>query len=723
MLIDAFTFFNEFDILEARLEYMSPCVDYFILVESNISHSGKPKPFYFLENKERFAKYSDKIIYHPYIFDNNQEGVDFSIAATDDNSPFWAIEKKQREHITTYLANFADTDQIMISDVDEIPSKYAVAFALNDLTKTQNSYATCIQEFYYYNLNNRNVNPWPGTVIAEVGKVKELGAQWFRDNRFNNKLTYHISNGGWHLSYFNNIHEIVNKIENFAHQEVNTDYFKDPEKIKQRITNGVDIFERSNDQLVQVELTHFPADFLKSFRKFGTKKKSTIKVFLHYHDLPNGIPIIEQQIDLIINSGLIDNASIYISCCHYGFDAFAWLKIKLEKYPNIHYIEQASKRVEAEVATLINLKNLVDTFDDDCQILYLQQKGVTHPEDNFVKDWHDMMLHINVAEWRICVSKLKEGYDTVGANWLHYHEHPHYSGNFWWATSKYIKSLPIFSLPTTYDGPSQFGFNISNNRLDPELWIGMNKPNAYSLFDFKENHYYTRCNKELYFDPNKISVIVPTMWKFEPFLDFIAELIKQDKIGEVIIINNNVEDTPIHTVLDHPKVIVYNQESNIYVNPAWNLGVKHSRFNKLCILNDDLIFDLKLINKAHAFLEPGKLLGLSSGIVEYGQTPLTTGSIDFEFSVGQAGYGLGCLMFLCKQDWIDIPDEMKLYYGDNLIFDTMLYRFNQNYFITNMFHFTPYATTTSTLDDHASRSEDEKAIYRPWISKFRQQLV
>ena len=190
-----------------------------------------------------------------------------------------------------------------------------------------------------------------------------------------------------------------------------------------------------------------------------------------------------------------------------------------------------------------------------------------------------------------------------------------------------------------------------------------------------------------------------------------------------IIINNNVEDTPIHTVLDYPKVIVYNQESNIYVNPAWNLGVKHSRFNKLCILNDDLIFDLKLINKAHAFLEPGKLLGLSSGIVEYGQTPLTTGSIDFEFSVGQAGYGFGCLMFLCKQDWIDIPDEMKLYYGDNLIFDTMLYRFNQNYFITNMFHFTPYATTTSTLDDHASRSEDEKAIYRPWISKFRQQLV
>ena len=721
MLIDAFTFFNEFDILEARLEYLSPCVDYFILVESNISHSGKPKPFYFLENKERFAKYADKIIYHPYIFDNNQEGVDFSIAATDDNSPFWAIEKKQRNHITTYLANFADTDQIMISDVDEIPSKYAVAFALNDLTNTKNAYATCIQEFYYYNLNNRNINPWPGTVISQIRQVKQLGAQWFRDNRFDSNITHHIANGGWHLSYFNNITEIVNKIENFAHQEVNTEHYKDPDKIKQRIEQGIDIFERLNDKLVRVELSSFPQDFLKSFSKFGTTEKSKIKVFVHYPDIPNSKAIINQQINLLVNSELINNSEVFFSCCSYGIEGFDWLKDKLKDYPNVRYIEQLSSPVEAEIDTLIHLKNYCDTHND-CYVLYLHTKGATHLNNDCVSDWRDMMLHINVTEWRTCLSKLKEGYNTVGANWLHYQTHPHYSGNFWWATSDYIKSLPSLTRPAAIDSDSQLGANIATNRLDAELWIGLNNPKACSLFNFEGNHYYNRCNRELYFVSNKISVIVPTMWKFEPFLDFIAELVQQDNIGEVIIINNNINDTPVHAVLTHPKIVMFNQEENIFVNPAWNLGVKHSRFDKLCILNDDLIFDLKLINKVHKFLTPGKLVGLSSGIVEYGQTPLTDGSINFEYFTTQACYGLGCLMFITKQDWIDIPDAMKLYYGDNLIFDTMLYRFNQNYFITNMFHFTPYATTTSTLHDHASRSEDEKAIYRPWIAEFKHKM-
>ena len=56
MLIDAFTFFNELDLLEARLEYLYDTVDHFIIVESDISHSGKIKPFYYLENQNRFKK-------------------------------------------------------------------------------------------------------------------------------------------------------------------------------------------------------------------------------------------------------------------------------------------------------------------------------------------------------------------------------------------------------------------------------------------------------------------------------------------------------------------------------------------------------------------------------------------------------------------------------------------------------------------------------------------
>ena len=57
MILDCFTFFNELDLLEGRLEYLYNSVDYFILVESNLTHSGKAKPMIFIQNIERFKKY------------------------------------------------------------------------------------------------------------------------------------------------------------------------------------------------------------------------------------------------------------------------------------------------------------------------------------------------------------------------------------------------------------------------------------------------------------------------------------------------------------------------------------------------------------------------------------------------------------------------------------------------------------------------------------------
>ena len=38
-------FFNELELLELRLKILSPYVDYFVLVESNITFRGKNKPF------------------------------------------------------------------------------------------------------------------------------------------------------------------------------------------------------------------------------------------------------------------------------------------------------------------------------------------------------------------------------------------------------------------------------------------------------------------------------------------------------------------------------------------------------------------------------------------------------------------------------------------------------------------------------------------------------
>ena len=53
MIFDCFTFFNELELLEIRCEELKELDVIHVVVESNLTHSGKSKPLYFSENKSR----------------------------------------------------------------------------------------------------------------------------------------------------------------------------------------------------------------------------------------------------------------------------------------------------------------------------------------------------------------------------------------------------------------------------------------------------------------------------------------------------------------------------------------------------------------------------------------------------------------------------------------------------------------------------------------------
>ncbi len=54
-----------------------------------------------------------------------------------------------------------------------------------------------------------------------------------------------------------------------------------------------------------------------------------------------------------------------------------------------------------------------------------------------------------------------------------------------------------------------------------------------------------------------LTVITPTMWAHEPFLDNLKSLVALDSIDEIIIIDNNQTETPSDDVLHHAKVRVH----------------------------------------------------------------------------------------------------------------------------------------------------------------------
>ena len=63
-VFDSIIFFNELELLEMRLNILNDVVDCFVITESPFTVSGNEKPLYYLENKDRFGKFNDKIVHH-----------------------------------------------------------------------------------------------------------------------------------------------------------------------------------------------------------------------------------------------------------------------------------------------------------------------------------------------------------------------------------------------------------------------------------------------------------------------------------------------------------------------------------------------------------------------------------------------------------------------------------------------------------------------------------
>ena len=123
MLIDAFTYFNEKELVELRLKYLNSIVDYFVVIESNITFTGKEKKWNFPEVlKNNLKEFSHKIQYHQLNIKleeiKNEESWIIDNIKGDD---FWRIENFQRNYIKKACKNFSDDDILIISDLDEIP--------------------------------------------------------------------------------------------------------------------------------------------------------------------------------------------------------------------------------------------------------------------------------------------------------------------------------------------------------------------------------------------------------------------------------------------------------------------------------------------------------------------------------------------------------------------------------------------------------------------------
>jgi glycosyltransferase involved in cell wall biosynthesis len=95
--------------------------------------------------------------------------------------------------------------------------------------------------------------------------------------------------------------------------------------------------------------------------------------------------------------------------------------------------------------------------------------------------------------------------------------------------------------------------------------------------------------------PRVISVIVSTSWKSnQSFFKMLPLLDWSYSVGEVIIIDNNMKETPKDDLKKYNKLLRIPSEVELSKSQSFNLGVKASSNEIICFLDDDVIFDPRI---------------------------------------------------------------------------------------------------------------------------------
>jgi hypothetical protein len=211
-----------------------------------------------------------------------------------------------------------------------------------------------------------------------------------------------------------------------------------------------------------------------------------VHIYYHIYAIDGVESIIEEQLSLIkkhINCPYILNIGISIAD-------------ENKSILNILNILDKSKIRDVrakghEFITLDLIENDKNKFGDSDYILYFHTKGASKQLDkqyDNIISWRHLMNYFNIEQCKKVFNILeKTEYNTYGVLYSVLAKNKLYSGNFWWSTGKYIKTINIDA--------------VKKNRYNAEINYIQNgvdwKP--YSSYNRQgENHYSILFKREEY---------------------------------------------------------------------------------------------------------------------------------------------------------------------------------------------------------------------------------
>lgn len=216
-------------------------------------------------------------------------------------------------------------------------------------------------------------------------------------------------------------------------------------------------------------------------------------IFWHICGLNNYREIVKSQFNAIKTSGLLDEVDkIYVTYLGEKKSDINFLlcqsnKIILDKYDSflLHY----------ERLCLHSMHDF--SQQNNANILYIHAKGVSTRfngdpklQDN-IKQWRKMMEHFLIYHHKDCIELLEKN-DTLGSCLVDCRSNDlvidgedhayHFSGNFWWSKTDYIKTLPRIREDIVGNLASNCAFHLC------ERWVLQKWPNIKLVQLYKDPH-------------------------------------------------------------------------------------------------------------------------------------------------------------------------------------------------------------------------------------------
>ena len=282
---------------------------------------------------------------------------------------------------------------------------------------------------------------------------------------------------------------------------------------------GKEVFiQHEDDNYVQekYKLKHLNLNDIsihKSLSYKCNKNTENILIFIHCCAVENGISILIEQLEYIHHHGLFDICKKIIinisgSCIinlKIQSELFSHIKVEINysEYPIYYH----------ELHTINTIKTYIDELEGHHNILYIHTKGVRKAGNiEVVKSWRHMMEYFLIKNYLFCTYLLDNKIaNTLGNNIINTFDKEddksvlvndkhcfHYSGNFWWASSEYIKKLDKLNISENKE-------LIIRQRYQAENWILSKKEIQKTGILYQDNsnlHPYHRVVFQNYLDRN-----------------------------------------------------------------------------------------------------------------------------------------------------------------------------------------------------------------------------